>query len=357
MPGLSRRALLGLLAVVLILGANLAVAAQAYRYFAALRRVKAGSLELVRRSEELEQKLRAAQADQEKSQADVKNLTVDRDNVLAQLKMAREQKDEATQERNLFERVLKQTAQEHREMKGHLAPLEEERDELRRLYEDAAKERELLEAELGKLRQPDQHPVQAKATKPDRKGEAEAKRLKDELAKEKQELRKSAQALQEAQERLKERRSVDVKAQEKLAKLQSQYDDLQEHYTALMAKNKTLEHRADQMPTDVTRLAQQHQRLLKETADMHYNLGVLFSKNKQFYQAAAEFRKVLEMRPDDSEAYYNLGVIYAEHLPDQEQAVTYFRKFLAISPHSRDASWVKKYIATSQAWDAKDNLE
>ena len=111
------------------------------------------------------------------------------------------------------------------------------------------------------------------------------------------------------------------------------------------------------VPSDVARLAQQHERLVRETADMHYNMGVLFSKNKQYYQAVAEFRKVIELRPDDADAHYNLGVIYAEDLPDREKAVAHFRRYLEISPRAHDASWVKQYIASWQAWEAKERLE
>ena len=366
MPGLSKRMALGLLSGAFIISANLAVAFQAYRYFTALRIARADTKQVSVAKEQLQQQLASAQAEQEKLKGEAERLTTDRDNVLAQLKFAREQKDEAAEERNLFERILKQTAQEHREMKRRFAPLQEERDDLQRMYEEAAKERELLEAELTKVRQlaqgstgqPSEKGTRGKGKEPPRLAQAsEVKRVKDELAKEQREHRKTAQELRETQERAKELASRDAQVQARLAKLQVQYDDLQDHYTGLMAKNKTLANRAERVPTNVTKMAQQRERLIKETADMHYNLGVLFSNNKQFYQAAAEFRKALELRPDDDEAYYNLGVIYAEHLPDQEQAMTYFRKYLQLNPNSRDASWVKKYIASWQVWGGKERLE
>ncbi len=89
---------------------------------------------------------------------------------------------------------------------------------------------------------------------------------------------------------------------------------------------------------------------------MHYNLGVILSRQKDYRRAAVEFRKVIELRPDDADAHYNLGVIYAEHVPNRSKALAYFRKYLALNPRSQDASWVKQYIATWQAWEGKERL-
>src|SRR3989338_8612037 len=60
-------------------------------------------------------------------------------------------------------------------------------------------------------------------------------------------------------------------------------------------------------------LAQQNKILIKETADMHYNLGVFYSENKRFDRAVSEFKKVVDLNPQHSKAHYNLGYIYSEH--------------------------------------------
>jgi tetratricopeptide (TPR) repeat protein len=70
-----------------------------------------------------------------------------------------------------------------------------------------------------------------------------------------------------------------------------------------------------------------------------------------------EFQKVVELRPEDGDAYYNLGVIYAEHLPDRERAMANFRRYLQLKPGADDATWVKQYIASWQAWEGKERLE
>jgi Flp pilus assembly protein TadD len=104
-------------------------------------------------------------------------------------------------------------------------------------------------------------------------------------------------------------------------------------------------------------MAREHERLLREVADTHYNMGALFSAKNDYSRAAKEFQKVVELKPDDGDAYYNLGVIYAEHLPDRDKATVFFRKYLQLNPHAKDASWVKQYIASWRAWEAKERLE
>ena len=113
----------------------------------------------------------------------------------------------------------------------------------------------------------------------------------------------------------------------------------------------------NQLPKDINRLAQEHERLVNELGDTHYNLGVMFFKKRDFGRAVKEFQKVIEMRPNDGQAHYNVGLIYAEHLPDRERAIKYFRRFVQEEPKGQEASYARKYIATWRAWEAEERLE
>jgi len=104
------------------------------------------------------------------------------------------------------------------------------------------------------------------------------------------------------------------------------------------------------LPKKFSELARQNRTLIKETSEMHYNLGVANIKNKEYGRAIKEFEKVLELKPQDAYANYNLGYIYAEHLVDRERAIKYFQNYLAYAPDARDANWVRKYILTWQTW-------
>ncbi len=274
-------------------------------------------------------------------------LSQDRDNLIAQLASTKEilerQREETTQhesavrqttaERDLLASLLKKAAQEHQALSGQVGPLQEQLQELERVYDQALQERDVLKGDLAKALQKTQE-----------------KQLKQDLAaqrKEQQELQRQLRSVQREMEEIRGRE----------ARVKKQLQSLQEDYAKVAADRNRLRRQNTMIPSDVSQLAREHQRLLKETADMHYNLGVLFSQQKQYARAAAEFGKVIELRPDDADTYYNLGVIYAEHLPDRERAIAHFRRYLKMNPRARDASWVKQYIASWQAYEAKERLE
>ncbi len=169
-----------------------------------------------------------------------------------------------------------------------------------------------------------------------------------------QEMKKSLQQSQ-GQARAAEERAK--KAEGELAKLNARMRQVQAEYVKLVAEKQELKKMAEGAPANVARMAKQHARLIVETANMHYNLGVLLSKQRDYPKASKEFQKVIELRPNDADAHYNLGVIYAEHIPNRPKAMDYFRQYLKLNPAAKDASWVKQYIATWQAWEGKERLE
>ena len=89
--------------------------------------------------------------------------------------------------------------------------------------------------------------------------------------------------------------------------------------------------------------------LKQEVADMHYNLGVIFSKQENYRSAIREFEKVLESRPDDADSHYNLAVIYDGKLNDNKRALEHYRAYLRISPQAKDAKKVSKWIIDNES--------
>jgi tetratricopeptide (TPR) repeat protein len=86
------------------------------------------------------------------------------------------------------------------------------------------------------------------------------------------------------------------------------------------------------------------QKMMRENADMHYNLGTIFLNNKQYKEAINEYERVLELRPADPDTHYNLGVLYDDYLKDREKALYHYQKYLAINPRSPDAKKVESYV-------------
>ncbi|MDR1474284.1 MAG: tetratricopeptide repeat protein [Endomicrobium sp.] len=63
----------------------------------------------------------------------------------------------------------------------------------------------------------------------------------------------------------------------------------------------------------------------------HIEVGKFYFLNNKFDEAIAEFKKVLETNPSNSEAYYNIGLIKeVSNLPNEAKDM--YSKALAINP-------------------------
>ena len=313
---------------------------QAKQFSTTYAKAESDKSALVASAQKLQDQIHTLEAQVAEQEQAAKTLAADRDNILAQNTRLEQERADLESVTTLHERVLKRTAQENRTLKERLLPLEQEHADLQEAHTVLMTERTALQQELDQLAK---EPMQ--------------KRLKDELAKERAQHQQDTSELQQTKKQLSAMQAEEKRLQAELPKLQERLEGLQDKYTKIMADNKTLAFKATHVPKEVTTLAREHERLLKDMADTHYNLGLLFAKKEDFIRAIKEFQKVIELRPDDADAHYNLGLIYAEHLPDRDRAMENFKRYLQINPRANDASWVKSYIASWRAADAKDNLE
>ena len=123
-------------------------------------------------------------------------------------------------------------------------------------------------------------------------------------------------------------------------------------------KNKALEREVKNIPKKFSEIARQNKMLIRETSEMHYNLGVFYTKNKEYSRAIAEFEKVVEITPDDSYAHFNLGYIYAEYLVNRKKAIEHFRHYLRLAKSDdKDIDWVKKYLLTWETYEGKKPMQ
>jgi chromosome segregation ATPase len=143
----------------------------------------------------------------------------------------------------------------------------------------------------------------------------------------------------------------------KLDATRKDIDAMEAGYLEIKQQNRYLEQEASEFPKRFTDLARHNRKLVKETADMHFNLGVSFIKSQEYERAIREFNQVIELKPDDADAYYNLGYIYAEHLVDRPMAVQHFKDYLAHAKDAKDRDWVKQYIFTWQTWYGKEKVK
>ena len=312
---------------------------QAQRFSKTYRQVETDKQALLEAGRQMEAQLKTLESERGTLSESTHTLTVDRDNLLAQTKRLMDTASERDAVAQLHEQVLKNTAEENRALKERLMPLQEEFATLEEHHDALRREYEVMERELYNAQQ-----------------HGEEKRLKGDLQQERKKREQDLAALRQTRNRIKDLEVGQAKVRMELSKLQQRFDGLQDKYTGLMSENKSLAVRAKKVPGEVTTLAREHERLVKDLADTHYNMGVVFAKNQDYARAAKEFEMVVELKPDDADAHYNLGLIYAEHLPDRTKALESFRRYLEANPGAKDATWVKQYIASWRAWEANDLL-
>ena len=132
----------------------------------------------------------------------------------------------------------------------------------------------------------------------------------------------------------------------------------QEDVDEALRKNKALAQELRDLPKKVTELARQNKKLIQETSRMHYNLGVFFTRQRDYRRALTEFKKAVEIEPSDAYSHFNLGYIYAEYLVNREKAVEHFRKFLNLAEaDDEDTEWVKRYLLTWETYGGKEAMK
>jgi chromosome segregation ATPase len=160
--------------------------------------------------------------------------------------------------------------------------------------------------------------------------------------------------LKQAEKELNQFKEHNLKLSQERDGLDAQLNEYKANYKKAEEKNKALEGEIKNMPKKFTELARQNKHLIRETAQMHYNLGVFYTRNKEYERAISEFEKVIEITPDDAYAHFNLGYIYAQYLVNRKKAIESFRLYLRLAKATdKDIDWAKKYLLTWETYEGK----
>lgn len=163
-----------------------------------------------------------------------------------------------------------------------------------------------------------------------------------------------SQENKDLENKIKAMEKVALKREAEAELSEKQISEARAKYDEARKQNRVLERKIDEEPKQFAELARENKVLIKRTATMHYNLGVFYTENKEFERAVAEFEKAVELNPEDSASYFNLGYIYAEQLTNRPKAVGYFKQYLKLAKRDdKDVDWVKRYILTWQTWEGK----
>jgi chromosome segregation ATPase len=153
-------------------------------------------------------------------------------------------------------------------------------------------------------------------------------------------------------------RDSQIQLKQENEKLASKLNQMNKDYSELVRKNNEFAKKVGDAPAKLVELARQNRILIKRTSNMHYNLGVFYTNQKDYSRAVAEFEKALELTPDDPYVHFNLGYIYAEYMVNRPKAMEHFRQYLRYAKSDdKDVDWVKKYILTWQTFDGKQPME
>ncbi|MFA5157426.1 MAG: tetratricopeptide repeat protein [Candidatus Omnitrophota bacterium] len=282
--------------------------------------------------------------DNARLQLDLQRMAQEKDNVSAQVRgllsdrnLARELEASVAK----LKKDMEILTQEKQEFLDRSLVLKEKIKDLESVQKATVKERDQLKQDLTKERD-------RSGIKKLEQENASLKKENSSLAVTLNEARKEAEKLSRENSRLNDGLK---EANEKLNKFSKDYDEA-------VKKNRALEKRAIEAPGKFAELARQNKILIKQTANMHYNLGVFYTKSKEYSRAAAEFEKAIELSPDDAYSHFNLGYIYAEYLVDRTRAIEHFRQYLRLAKSDdKDVDWVKNYILTWQTWEGKKPME
>jgi len=287
---------------------------------------------------------------------DYKNLLKDRDNLMIQTKrLVDENKQfvglQDTSKNFEAEKATMKNALDNLEKSNRL--LKEELEATKAEASQASQEKAQLQKVLLQLQTVAQKPAQVKKSELSSKVKQQVQKL-DTLKKENANL---LEELKRSGKRIEILESSKGKIKETMDDLQARLASAQQKISQLQKENEVLAEEARGFPQKFTELARQNKALLKETADMHYNLGVFYVKGKEYKRAIKEFEKVLDLEPTEADAYYNLGYIYAEQVIDRPKSLSCFRNYLKYTPDAKDADWVKKYLITWETMQGKRSTD
>lgn len=291
--------------------------------------------QLIAQNEELRTKLAA--------------ISADRENILSQIKIAYKERDKvydmaglAYQERDAVLQMMEDLPEQVELLKSERKIIEDKLEEFKTTNSGLDTEKTALTEEIEKLKS-----SLKKTEESFSKDERNAKIL---LATD--QIRDLKSKLTLATDRKTDLEKESKDRQIEMEKLHQQMQDLD----SIKAENNRLKERLMTIPGDLAKITKEKERSIKDAADMHYNMGVFFAKNKQFDRALKEFEKSIQFKPDDSMSHYNLGIIYSEHMHDEEKAILHFERYVEINPDANDADWVMNTVGTLKAFRGRSHM-
>jgi len=284
----------------------------------------------------------------------------DRNNVLSQTRTllqekaqwqgVEEQLENLKKTNKVFMAQKEKLLSENQKLKAEITSVMQNFDGLKQSYQDLLTKQEEADKENIALR--DLLTKQVQAAPEYQLLDRESKRLREENEKFGQTINLMEGKLKLALDRIKKDQERELSMLRQVRGQKDLLEGVRGQNEMLTKMNAELNELVNQAPGRIKDMAAQNQILVKETAEMHYNMGVFFTDNKQFPQAEREYLRALEFDPNNLKVHYNLGYLYAEDMDKHDKAMFHLEKYLQIDPNSKESETIRSYIATRQAWNA-----
>jgi len=92
-------------------------------------------------------------------------------------------------------------------------------------------------------------------------------------------------------------------------------------------------------------LSHTKEKIKKQEALLHYNLGVAYTKDRNYEMAIDEYERALSLNLEDADIHYNLAILYDEVRRNSKRAIEHFQRYLELKPDAEDIDIVKDWIA------------
>lgn len=104
----------------------------------------------------------------------------------------------------------------------------------------------------------------------------------------------------------------------------------------------------DKILMSMDRVKNEKQQLVRDEARVHYNMGNTLFNEGDYVNAAVEYKRTIELTPEDSSAHYNLAFVSGEYLNHPRAAMEHYKKYLFYNPHAEDAEQVRQKIIEAE---------
>lgn len=291
----------------------------------------------------------------------MKQLEADRDNVLAQTRILLGEKSKYQESQEALGKQQKELLEAKTRgdsLTAEKAKLEQELASTVASYDNLKKEHESVTAKNENLALENEQLGLALFQRLE--NDPQVKRMMEDLKTERENTRKHADArktleaeLKKSSGQLKQSAEREAKLAQELAAAKAKLELTEAERNNLLDTVREQENSLGKAPERFKTLAQENRMLIKESSEMHYNMGVFFTEKKQYDQAINEYERALEFDPDNAKVYYNLGYLYSEGFKNHEQAVYQFKEYLKLEPQSPLSEQLRSYILSRETQSRK----